>query len=107
MKDKKRILEAITSFDTYNESTRSVLRTLVATSTIDNRANISITSLSNLAEMSRQAVYNALRNLERVGAVTRSKSSGQSSTNFTIDPSYIDKIIERHDSLSYAKKLLG
>ena len=106
MKDKEKILQAIETYDTYNKSTKLVLKTLVAVATHDNIVNISIKALADLSQVSRQGVYNALRYIERDRVATRFKSSCDGTTVFTLNLDSIANIVEYHENLQLARQIL-
>ena len=85
MENKNLILKAIDSYDVYNMASKTVLKTLIASPSIDDSTiKISIKALAEMSHLSIQGVYNALRYIERDKVVERFKKSGERVVYFKI-----------------------
>ena len=102
------ILEAIDSYDVYNDSTKSVLKSLVTIYSEQDKASIiSIKALAVLSNLSKQGVYNALKYIEKDNTVERFKKSGERVTYFKLSKMKLSKICEYHDKLESSRNILS
>ena len=102
------VLDAINSYDVYNPSTKSVLKSLITIySPEENYSKISINALADLSKLSKQGVYNALKYIERDGVVERFKKSGERVTYFKINQSKVSEICEYHEKLQKSQRILA
>ncbi|NQV77821.1 MAG: hypothetical protein HQ490_05635 [Lutibacter sp.] len=108
MQDKNMILKAIDSYDVYNTASKSVLKTLVAITPMENNViKISIKALGEMSHLSRQGVYNALKYIERDNVVERFKKSGERVVYFKLNENKITEICEYYNNLQNTKNILS
>jgi len=108
MENKNLILKAIDSYDVYNMASKTVLKTLIASPSIDDSTiKISIKALAEMSHLSIQGVYNALRYIERDKVVERFKKSGERVVYFRINKNKISKICQYYNDLQETKKILS
>ncbi len=108
MENKNLILKAIDSYDVYNMASKTVLKTLIASPSIDDSTiKISIKALAEMSHLSIQGVYNALRYIERDKVVERFKKSGERVVFFKKKKNKISKICQYYNDLQETKKILS
>jgi Fe2+ or Zn2+ uptake regulation protein len=108
MQDNDMILKAIDSYDVYNTASKSVLKTLVAMTPIENNIiKISINALAEISHLSRQGVYNALKYIERDKVIERFKKSGERVVYFKINENKINEICQYYNNLQNTKEILS
>ena len=108
MENKNLILKAIDSYDVYNMASKTVLKTLIASPSIDDSTiKISIKALAEMSHLSIQGVYNALRYIERDKVVERFKKSGERVVFFKINKNKISNICQYYNDLQETKKILS
>ncbi|MCA9385758.1 hypothetical protein KC717_03865 [Candidatus Dojkabacteria bacterium] len=95
MKDKELLFSAIDSYALLSRTYREVLKTLIKLA-IDDVVVINIKDLSKLSNVSRPAVYAALKVLEKEKLITRNINPGSRLSSFVLKPQKFDDIIKYH-----------
>ena len=103
MKDRQILLDAINNYDLYNNTEKSVLKTLIDIS-INNVAIVSVKKLTVLSKVSIPMVYKALATLEKDMVVKRVIHGTSKKSSFTINENKLYEIT-KHFKLHLEKNI--
>ena len=106
MKDKDDLLRAAEYYDVYTVQGRAILKTIIAAAGQDYSAKLTISSLSELSQVSRQGVYNCMRYLIKDQFIEVIKTSGRKISLFILNPKKLQEMQEYYNTLHVAKSTL-
>ena len=93
MKDKELLLKAIDSYALLTSAYKQVFKTLIKLA-IDDIVVTSVKDLSKLSNVSRPAVYAALKILEKEKLITRNNNPGSRLSSFVLKHQKFEDIIK-------------
>ena len=106
MNNKTELLKAIELYDVYSPQGRAVLKTIVAASGEDYSAKLTISSICEISNVSRQGVYNCMRYIVKDQFFEIQKSSGRKISLFILNPKKLQGIVEYYNTITAVKNSL-
>ncbi len=106
MKEKDDLLKAAEYYDVYTVQGRAILKTIIAAAGQDYSAKLTISTRSELSQVSRQGVYNCMRYLIKDQFIEVIKTSGRKISLFRLNPKKLQEMKEYYDTLHIAKSTL-
>ena len=94
MKNNELLLKAIDSFDKFTKSQKSILTIIIEFLDENDRANITIESISQISHFTKAIIYRSLTKLENSNYITREKEPQEQTGYIKINRKELNTVVE-------------